>query len=453
MKKLFYMISVAAFMASFASCGKLEQENTPSDGPVVETPSADGTTTLTIAAGLPQTKTYWDQETEEVKWSNSDVITVLAPGASVKSSKSSGLIAVENFTVEGWPADVKPLYAVFTAQDNSAYETYKPVLTEKGEVQLTLKSNQEIFNRGSFGKVSNVSVGELTEGENGVYTTQMKNICGLIKLQLTSPAYSVTIEDLNGENPLAGSAKIVMENSIPKVVENVKTSTSVTLTSRISGDDSMVPGRTYMACVYPGSFIPKITIKASADDSNPIVFTGKSPVTVTRNEIMDFGTFDNAVDEKADLVLTLDFASWPFVETRPSGTVKTDENGNTYTLGKYPFIIYNETIGYKCLTGYLEANTSAKDTFKMKLPAIENRKLAKVAVSVKNTSGKYVGILNETGNTMAGQDGAVISGSPYTLELETSKVNTSYYLYTGSNKVQFTKLVLTYTYVEPTSAE
>ena len=151
--------------------------------------------------------------------------------------------------------------------------------------------------------------------------------------------------------------------------------------------------------------------------------------------------------------MTLDFASWPFVETRPSGTVKTDENGNTYTLGKYPFIIYNETIGYKCLTGYLEANTSAKDTFKMKLPAIENRKLAKVAVSVKNTSGKYVGILNETGNTMAGQDGAVISGSPYTLELETSKVNTSYYLYTGSNKVQFTKLVLTYTYVEPTSAE
>lgn len=443
MKKLFYMISVAAFMASIASCGKLEQENTPS------------ATTLTIAAALPQTKTFWDQEAEEVQWSNGDVITVLAQGASVKSSKSSGLVSSENFTVEGWPAGVKPLYAVFTAQDNNTYETYRPVLTENGEVQLTLKSNQEIFNRGSFGKVSNVSVGELTEGANGVYTTQMKNICGLIKLQLTSPAYSVTIEDLNGENPLAGSAKIVMENSIPKVVENVKTSTSVTLTSRISGDNGMVPGRTYMACVYPGSFIPKITIKASADDPNPIVFTGKSPVTVTRNEIMDFGTFDNAVDETADLVLTLDFTSWPFNETRPSGTVITDGNGNTYTLGKgkYPFIIYNETIGYKYLTGYLEANTTAKDTFKMKLPAIENRKLANVAVSVKNTSGKYVGIQNEAGNTMAGQDGAVISGSPYTLELGTSKVNTSYYLYTGSNKVQFTKLVLTYVYVEPASAE
>lgn len=455
MKKLFYFVSVAAFMASFASCGKIDQENTTTDEPAIETPSTDGTTTLTISASTSATKTFWDQDENLVKWSKDDVVTVLGKDASVKSSKSSGSVSSENFTVEGWPTGVTPLYAVFTAQDNSAYEQYRPVLTDNGEVQLTLKSNQEIFNRGSFGKVSNVSIGELTELENGVYSTTMKNICGLISLQLKYPAYSVTIEDLNGETPLAGSAKIVMENHVPEVSENVTASTSVTLTSRISGDDGIVAGRTYMACVYPGSFIPKITIKATADDTNPVIITGKSPVTITRNEIMDFGVLDNYVDPTADLVLTLDFASWPFNETKPSGTVTTDENGNTYTLvkGKYPFIIYNETIGYKCLTGYLEANTSAKATFMMKLPAIENRKLAKVAVSVKNTSGKYVGIQNETGNTMAGQEGAVSSGSPYTLELGTSKVNTSYYLYTGSNKVQFTKLVLTYVYVEPTPAE
>ena len=444
MKKLFYMISVAAFMASIASCGKLEQENTPS------------ATTLTIAAALPQTKTFWDQEAEEVKWSNGDVITVLAQGASVKSSTSSGLVSSENFTVEGWPAGVKPLYAVFTAQDNNTYETYRPVLTENGEVQLTLKSNQEIFNRGSFGKVSNVSVGELTEGANGVYTTQMKNICGLIKLQLTSPAYSVTIEDLNGENPLAGSAKIVMENSIPKVVENVKTSTSVTLTSRISGDNGMVPGRTYMACVYPGSFIPKITIKASADDPNPIVFTGKSPVTVTRNEIMDFGTFDNAVDEKADLVLTLDFASWPFDEAGPSSAKASVEGGDVYHKGNYEFVVYTEEGStYKKGSGYLEANTNP-GKFKLKLPAIENRRLTGVQVSVKNTSnGKYVGVLNAGGGTVGSVSGAVAGSSPYTIDMDASKVgvNTNCYISTASGKTQFAKLVLTYTYVEPASAQ
>ena len=446
MKKLFYFVSVAAFMASFTSCGKIDQE----------TPSTDGTTTLTISASTPATKTFWDQEVEEVKWSKDDVVTVLGKDASVKSSKSSGSVSSENFTVEGWPTGVTPLYAVFTAQDNNTYEQYRPELTDNGEVQLTLKSDQQIFNRGSFGKVSNVSIGELTELENGVYSTTMKNICGLIRLQLKYPAYSVTIEDLNGETPLAGSAKIVMENHVPEVSENVKASTSVTLTSRIGDDNGiMIAGRSYMACIYPGTFIPKITIKATADDTNPVIITGKSPVTITRNEIMDFGELDNYVDPTADLVLTLDFASWPFNETKPSGTVTTDNNGKTYTLGKgkYPFIIYNETIGYKYITGYLEANTSAKATFKMKLPAIENRKLAKVAVSVKNTSGKYVGILNETDNTMASQDSAVISGSPYTLELGTSKVNTSYYLYTGTNKVQFTKLVLTYVYVEPTPAE
>ena len=50
MKKLFYLITAAAMMASFTSCGKIDQENTQADGPVVETPSADGTTTLTILA-------------------------------------------------------------------------------------------------------------------------------------------------------------------------------------------------------------------------------------------------------------------------------------------------------------------------------------------------------------------------------------------------------------------
>ena len=49
MKKLFYMISAVALMASFASCNKIEQENAP---------VADGTTTLTVSATVPQTKTY-----------------------------------------------------------------------------------------------------------------------------------------------------------------------------------------------------------------------------------------------------------------------------------------------------------------------------------------------------------------------------------------------------------
>ena len=62
MKKLFYMISAVAIAASFASCNKVEQEN---NTPVV-TPAVDGTTTLTISAAVPQTKTNLGENIETV---------------------------------------------------------------------------------------------------------------------------------------------------------------------------------------------------------------------------------------------------------------------------------------------------------------------------------------------------------------------------------------------------
>ena len=483
MKKLFYMITVAAFMASIASCGKLEQENTPSDGPVVEAPSADGTTTLTIAAGLPQTKTYWYTGSElgegvpgEVRWSSTDVITVLGVGASAKSSKSSGAKAVENFEVQGWPADVTPLYAVFTAQDNNAYETYKPSLNSDGEVKVALKTNQEIFNKGSFGKVSNVSIGELKEGENGVYTTTMKNICGLIKLSLTSNAKSVTIEALDGTTPLAGSANIVMENGIPSVSKSITPSTSVTLTSRVSGEDeTMQAGNTYMACVYPGTFIPKITIKATADDPNPIVIVGKSAVTITRNEIMDFGTLDNTpvtppTPEEPEepeqpeipetLELTLDFASWPF-----SSAITANKNSTETlecTFNDYPFVISNSEGGgwqYRTAVKALQGNGTSAGNFSLTLPAIENRRLYSVEVTLGNTSGKYVAINSDANGPglMAEVNSLTADLCPYVLGGENWKkvpeVNTSYSITSGGKTVQFKKIVITYKYVEPTSAE
>ena len=85
MKKLFYMISTVALMASFASCNKMEQGNDPvTDGPQVETPSADGTVTLNVLAAAPQTKVY--MSAGHTRWVKDDVITVFAPdGYSVVS--------------------------------------------------------------------------------------------------------------------------------------------------------------------------------------------------------------------------------------------------------------------------------------------------------------------------------------------------------------------------------
>ena len=86
------MISAVAVMASFASCNKIEQENTP---------AADGTTTLTVSATVPQTKTNLSNGI--VRWSANDVIAVLAEGyESVMSSLVPSACETHDFTVEGW---------------------------------------------------------------------------------------------------------------------------------------------------------------------------------------------------------------------------------------------------------------------------------------------------------------------------------------------------------------
>ena len=478
MKKLFYMISVAAFMASFASCGKLEQENTPADKPVVENPSADGTTTLTISAGLPQTKTFWDQDNNLVKWSSGDIVTVLAQGVSAKSSSSIGMVETENFTVANWPVDVTPQYAVFAGPDNSVYDDYKPVLQEDGKVAVILRNKQEIFNRGSFGKVANLSIGELVAGENGVYSTMMKNVCGLIKFQITENAYSVKIEDADG-GALAGGAVIMMEDGIPVVTENRSSASSVTITSRVSSDSGLlIPGRSYMACVYPGEYTPKITIKASENDENPIVVIAKSKVQIKRNEIMDFGKFDNTPvtpptpgegegEEGGDdpvtpptsdeVVLTLDFSSWPFTEKVVSSKTVTEADGNKYTLSQdgaeYKFVIVNTSANsskgfyWRSASLGIQVNDSVSGTgdFTLSLPVIPDMKFTAASVSVANSESnkKFIKILNADKKQIYGEN--VHSGnSPYTFEIESPVVGSAYYISTGGKNAQITKIVLTY---------
>ena len=126
MKKLLYMISAVALMASSASCNKIEQENAP---------AADGTNTLTVSATVPQTKTYFNGGL--VKWVGADVITVFAEdGTAVRSDAVTGsAVATYNFTVTGWDPAKTPLYAL-AAGPVSYYTYYDGVSYNNGVIIL-----------------------------------------------------------------------------------------------------------------------------------------------------------------------------------------------------------------------------------------------------------------------------------------------------------------------------
>ena len=404
------MISAVAIAASFASCNKVEQEN---NTPVV-TPAVDGTTTLTISATVPQTKTNLNEGT--VRWSASDVIAVMAEGYEpVRSLPVDAAAPTFDFTVEGWPAGVTPQYAAFTGPytNEEYYAPYKPTWNEDGTIQMTVRSNQPIYNQGSFSKLANISIGELNEAEGGNFTALLKNVCGLIKFTLTKPTSSVEIANANTEGQsMAGKVNVAMENGVPRATFIPKTGGNITITSNISKSDNVLAhdgARTYYAVVIPGTYTPKITI--TPVEGEPIILTAKSPVTITRNEFVDFGEIDNVktpgtggddpVTPPAPAetkTITLDFAAQPF-ETDihvHSSSAKSVKELTTFTLVQdeisYLFDIYSPQWGFcyvsNCLRLVCDGTASEPNFGYIKLPVLEGFTLSGINITSGNDGNK-----------------------------------------------------------------
>lgn len=440
MKKLFYMISAVALMASFASCNKIEQENAP---------VVDGTTTLTVSATVPQTKTYINSD--KVRWSANDVIAVLAEGyESVMSSLVPSACETHDFSVQGWYPGVTPQYAAFTGPytSDANYDPYKPVWNEDGTIRMTVRGTQPIFNEDSFSKTSNISLGVLTEND-GVYSTVLRNVCGLIKFTLTNPTQYVAIEDVAGK-PMAGKVDVSMIGGVPQAVPAADEG-KIYLTSKINASNETLPAGTYYAVVIPGTYTPKVTI--TPVEGEEIVLTAKSSVEIKRNEYVDFGTIDQVItspdDSEASQTLTLDFGGWSFVEEKPTTIHTTTDAGEVFTLidTDYQIVIVNNdgtSNGYKWRSSVhgLQVNQDANGLFSIALPALTGMEL--ISVSIDNPNGKYFSILNSGNGTVASTDGQTPNGTVWTLTIPSPVANSTYYLTTGSKNAQIKKVVLDY---------
>ena len=466
MKKLFYIISLAAFMASVASCMEMDLDsnpaaNGPSDTQVNQNDeTAEGTTTLTICARVPQTKTYLTDTT--VNWSKGDVITVVAPDIAVRSDTTSeGLKVKEEFTISEWPAGVTPIYALFTGPGDGTYEQYAPVMHEDGTVDVTLRAKQELFNTNSFGKKVNISIGELVE-EDGIYSTTLRNLCGLIKFSLAEAADSVLIEDL-GEAAMTGKVSIRMENGLPVVDQVIKGTSSVKITSR-RDNNILKKNGTFYACVLPGTYTPKVTVYSGEESYS---YTANSPVEIKRNETKDFGKFAPKVSEPEvpvepeTITITLDFdetnGNQPFTTNLPgSEKVTGADEWVSYTLkgSNYVFSFCAPTTdkGY-CrssftVNGVTDYSLRIEDAY-MQLPDISGFTLTSAEVTGGNTSGNkeykfYAAVPQSTGKILIGSV-SVTKTNAETVTFTETEAGVGYIMMATGSNAQFTKLVLTYT--------
>lgn len=460
MKKLFYMISAVAVMASSASCNKIEQENTP---------AADGTTTLTVSATVPQTKTYWSGG--NVKWVTNDVVKVFASdGTSVMSQPTTAASSTYDFTVSGWTVGKTPLYAVFNGRNESP--EYDQVALDGENITLILRNEQMAYHIKSFDKDVNIAVGELTDNGSGVYSTTMKNVCGLLKFSIgkLTDVTEVVIKDKNGKS-MTGTVKVKMVDGIPvvqEVVEGTESSeVSFVVGKNVGGEDRYFPAEDFYVCVLPGTYLPEITI-TSASSADPIVLTAKSEITVKRNEWIDFGAIDSAVpgSEEDDpvtpepaesLTISIDFSSTEFTPAMPSSANKTSQ---TYAF-ESEGITYNIEIGspkqgYFKSSNYLRLVHSVSvewgsDAGYIKLPAVDGFALTGFEITKAHGSGtknyKVFATSDFSGDSLT-SFGLSSTAGPTNIDLSgKTSAGVGYYLATITNNAQFSKLVLTYTKV------
>lgn len=480
MKKLFYMISAVAIAASFASCNKIEQDNNTTP---VETPAVDGTTTLTISATSPQTKTYLvdNGDTKNTNWTKDDLVTLFGledktVTATAKNTTGSAAATLD-FVFSGWPAAITPAYLVFDgplAKQPEGNSVVSPVYNEDGTITATVRSLQVITNKSNMSKYANLSIGKVEENA-GAYNTVMKNVCGLIKFELKGDETSVEdvlIKDALGKT-MTGLVKVNYNGGQPEVVGVVEPADYVQVKANITGYDNKMLKGAYYACVLPGTYSPEITINHTDGTITTLKMPEGKTVTIERSQIFDFTTIYDPTPETGEddpvtppaptktLTLTVDFSAWPFQGAAVTAKTTTDADGNDYTFvhdgENYKFTIINTVLDGSCKGFYWRSATQGiqgndnidkgvTGDFEVKFPAVADMKLTSVAVSVANaeTNKKFIKILN-TGRGTVVSDNVYKENSPKVFEIPESVVNSSYSLTSGGKNIQLLGLILTYT--------
>lgn len=473
MKKLFYMITTVAIAASFASCNKIEQDNSTTP---VEAPAVDGTTTLTISATSPQTKTYLvdnaDNTAKNTNWTKGDVVTLFGledKAVTATASNAGNASATVDFTFAGWPAAITPAYLVFDgplAEQTGGNSVVSPVYNENGTITATVRSLQVITNKSNMSKYANLSIGKVEE-IGGAHNTVMRNVCGLIKFELgggkTTSVEDVVIKDALG-NPMTGLVKVDYNEGQPEVVGVVEPADYVQVKANITDYNNKMLAGVYYACVLPGTYSPEITINHTDGTVTTLKMPEGQTVTIERSQIFDFTTIYDPTPETGEgegdepegdpIVLTVDMtpkeegAAYfnPFEETLKTSAQDAEL---TYTLKdtEYTFVLYR---AYRN-SGNLRITGGGLGY--IKFPEIADFKLSNINITGSNGANAkdyYIctslPTLNES-DKLADYDQTfkLTNNDPTDVTISDSEAGVGYYLASIVRNAQFTKLVLTYT--------
>lgn len=261
MKAKYFSFSLAILLTAVAGCTKESADL-----------QIEGKQKILISADCA-TKTYG---VETIKFHSKDKLSVFdTNGANNEFALPAGAPTPGNApaSFEGEiSSGSQPQYVVYPYDANASIA---------GDVMtVTVPAHYAPGNANSVLRGMNISVGEIQNNE-GVYTATLKNLCGIVGVEIGSYAIGLKNVKLSANEPLTGTVSFKCQDGAPVVTGVANGHTSVDFdVMRDAKTNLVTPGKFYFS-VVPGTYTGlKLTLTLANGETKEIT-TNKS-LTVTR---------------------------------------------------------------------------------------------------------------------------------------------------------------------------
>ena len=195
MKNLLKYFALAAVVAAFASCDKVEA---PVETPVAKDDAAPLVAPLKISAAT-ETKSILRNDTD-VCWVSTDTLSVFDNANNYYGFHNANSAAAEttDFVFDSWPSDKTPEFAVYC--NTYANNTFTRPSFNGSKATALLYANQKLYNKKSYSKLTGLSVGEVSYDGTNYSVGQMKNCYSLIQFKVkNADILSISVQGTNNE--------------------------------------------------------------------------------------------------------------------------------------------------------------------------------------------------------------------------------------------------------------
>ena len=268
-KHSFYSSLAIVAVMMLASCSSDNGENAGSKAiPMTFAASQEGIGGTRAAINTADTK--------QIVWKKDDAISIFDGNGNQKfilvgeGGSTSG-----NFT--GTAVEATTYTAVYPYTSNATFSG--------GMVSGVSLPSEQTATEGSFDPAAALMIA--TSTSNAPTKLQFKNIVGYVKVTPNFECSNIELKAADTAYPLAGDLSITGYNSYTVTGNEAY---SISLTGPTNS------GKAYYIAVLPSTLTPGWTISFTTSEGNVYTRKGSNPLTISRNQVVDLGSFDTSAD-------------------------------------------------------------------------------------------------------------------------------------------------------------